>query len=108
MRVAVYCRISDDRRGLGRGVQRQLEDCAALATQRGWDVVGTYTDNDISAYSGKPRPKYRELLAAIGDQLVDVVVAWHPDRLHRSPVELEEFISLVERTGVTVETVRAG
>jgi hypothetical protein len=36
------------------------------------------------------------------------VVAWHPDRLHRSPVELEAFIDLVERSGVGVETVQAG
>lgn len=108
MRAAVYCRISDDRRGLGLGVKRQLEDCLALTEQRGWTFAGAYTDNDVSAYSGKPRPKYRELLDAIDAGLVDCVVAWHPDRLHRSPVELESFITLVERTGVTIETVRAG
>ena len=36
------------------------------------------------------------------------VVAWHPDRLHRSPKELETFIEAVEAHAVTVETVRAG
>lgn len=38
---------------------------------------------------------------------VNAVVAWHPDRLHRSPLKLEEFISLVEATGCRVETVQA-
>ncbi len=30
-RAAIYCRISDDREGLGLGVKRQEEDCLALA-----------------------------------------------------------------------------
>ncbi len=29
-------------------------------------------------------------------------------RLHRSPRELEDFIQLIDRTGTTVETVKAG
>ena len=36
------------------------------------------------------------------------MVAWHSDRLHRSPVELETFISTVEAAGIDVETARAG
>jgi site-specific DNA recombinase len=39
---------------------------------------------------------------------VDVVVAWDPDRLHRSPAELETFIVAVESAGVDVVTVQAG
>src|SRR4051794_41985186 len=39
---------------------------------------------------------------------VDVIVAWDPDRLHRSPAELEDFIAAVERAGVGVVTVQAG
>ena len=35
------------------------------------------------------------------------MVAWHSDRLHRSPVELETFISTVEAAGIDVETARA-
>lgn len=107
-RAALYCRISDDRRGQGLGVERQREDCHALATAKGWEVVRTFTDNDLSAYSGKPRPGYREMLTAVSAGSIDVLVAWHPDRLHRSPRELEEFITLVESRGVSVETVQAG
>jgi hypothetical protein len=36
------------------------------------------------------------------------IVAWHPDRLHRSPVELESFIDLLERCKATVVTVQGG
>jgi site-specific DNA recombinase len=55
VRAAVYCRISDDRRGLGLGVARQRQDCTELARRNGWQVAGTFIDNDVSAYSGKPR-----------------------------------------------------
>ncbi|MGK5169016.1 recombinase family protein [Geodermatophilus sp. CPCC 205761] len=107
-RAAVYCRISDDRRGLGLGVDRQRQDCHDLARRHGWEVVGTYVDNDVSAYSGKPRPQYAQLMGAVQGGQVDVVLAWDPDRLHRSPAELETFIAAVERAGVDVVTVQAG
>jgi site-specific DNA recombinase len=108
LRVAIYCRISDDRHGLRLGVQRQQEDCEALARRNGWQVTRTYVDNDISAYSGKRRPRYAALMAAVDAGEIDVVVAWDPDRLHRSPAELEDFIAAVERAGVGVFTCQAG
>lgn len=40
--------------------------------------------------------------------MINAVIAWHTDRLHRSPRELEEFIDICERAGVAVETVKAG
>jgi site-specific DNA recombinase len=108
VRAVVYCRISDDRRGLGLGVARQRQDCTELAGRNGWQVVATFVDNDISAYSGKLRLQYTELMAAVAAGGVDVIVAWDPDRLHRSPAELESFIAAVERAGVSVVTVQAG
>jgi site-specific DNA recombinase len=85
-RAAIYARISRDREGGGLGVDRQRDDCRALAARLGWDVVAVYTDNDLSAYAGKPRPGYRALLDAIDAGQVNAVIAWHPDRLHRSPM----------------------
>jgi site-specific DNA recombinase len=108
MRVATYTRISDDRQGLALGVERQREDCEALVLARGWTLTGRYVDNDLSAYSGKARPAYLQMLDAVRGGLVDGIVAWHPDRLHRSPRELEDFLAIVEQHRVTVETVRAG
>ncbi|MBW8767368.1 MAG: recombinase family protein [Geodermatophilales bacterium] len=108
VRAAIYCRISDDRRGLGLGVARQQQDCLALAGRHGWQVTAAFVDNDVSAYSGKPRPQYDQLTRAVHSGEVDVVVAWDPDRLHRSPAELEAFIAAVERAGVEVVTVQAG
>lgn len=108
LRAAVYARISLDRVGSGLGVERQLEDCRQLAAERGWDVMAVFSDNDVSAFSGKIRPGYRELLEYMRGNHVDVVVAWHVDRLHRSPVELEEYIGVSEATATMTVTVKAG
>lgn len=107
-RAAVYARISKDPTGTALGVERQRADCTALVEARGWDLAGIYIDNDVSAYSGKRRPEYERLLADLRAGDVDAVVAWHPDRLHRSPKELEPFIDAVEARGAAVETVTAG
>ena len=107
-KAAIYCRISDDREGLGLGVKRQEEDCLALAERNGWEVVEIFTDNDVSAYSGKLRPQYQEMIRRIKLNHFDVLIAWHNDRLHRSPRELEDFIDLCEKSKISVETVQAG
>lgn len=107
-RAAIYARISDDREGAGLGVARQQADCEALIAKRGWTVAEVYADNDLSAYSGKPRPDYKRMMHDLALGMFDVITAWHPDRLHRSNRELEDFIDAVEQAGVTVETVQAG
>jgi len=106
--AAIYARISEDREGRALGVGRQVGDCRALIERRGWTVAGEYTDNDLSAYTGRVRPAYRRLLDDVRSSRVEAIVAWHPDRLHRSPRELEEFIEIVEGAGIPVETVTAG
>ncbi|MGQ1796994.1 recombinase family protein [Kocuria oceani] len=39
---------------------------------------------------------------------VEVVLAWHTDRLHRSPLELEGYIDASEKYSITTLTVKAG
>jgi DNA invertase Pin-like site-specific DNA recombinase len=108
-RAVIYVRISQDRTGAGLGVDRQREDCEALAERNGWNIVETYVDNDVSAYKkGKRRPGYRRMLADLDEGLATAVIVWHTDRLHRSPLELEEYINLCEQRGVTTHTVQAG
>ena len=106
--AAIYCRISRDHDGLRAGVDRQEADCRAECERRGWTVTGLYADNDVSAYTGKARPGYNRLLTALASGTSNAVVAWHNDRLHRSPAELEDFISLVERTETRVAIVTGG
>ncbi len=106
--TVIYTRISKDREGAGLGVDRQRADCEELAQRLGWTVVATYTDNDLSAYSGKPRPGYEAMCQALKDGRAQTVIAWHTDRLHRRPVELESFIDLCDAQRIDVRTVKAG
>lgn len=106
--MGIYVRISRDREGAGLGVERQEQDCRALARKLGWRVVDVYSDNDLSAYSGKPRPNYKRMLADVHSGRVDAVIVWHTDRLHRSPTELEEYIAACEPRAVPTQTVKAG
>jgi len=80
--AAVYARISSDD-GQALGVKRQLEDCRKLAATLGWAVGDEYVDNDLSAYSGKPRPEYQRMLTDLADGGRDAVIVYHVDRLTR-------------------------
>ena len=106
--AAIYCRISDDKTGVAAGVERQEGDCRALAARLGLTVTHVLVDNSISAYSGKPRPQYRCLLELMKGGEIGTVLAFHQDRLQRSPVELEEYVDISEVGQVVTHTVLAG
>lgn len=108
MRVGLYTRISKDATGLGAGVARQEQDCRAKAEANGWTVARVYSDNDTSAYSGTPRPGYRQLLNDIKTGALDAVLVWHVDRLYRRTTELEEFIAICQPRNVPTYTVQSG
>jgi len=105
-RTAIYTRISSDPTGEQAGVTRQMEDCLALADSLGWTVVQTYTDNDRSAFNGKPRPGFEHMLAAMTRGDLDAVVCWHPDRLYRTLRDLTRLLDVA--AGVEVRTVNGG
>lgn len=94
MRIAIYCRISSDVEGKELGVKRQETDCREYVEKHwpGFTSITVFTDNDISAMGMKRRPEYQRMLKGIVRGEFDVVVAWHLDRLTRSPKELEEYI----------------
>ncbi|MGW3022455.1 recombinase family protein [Streptomyces sp. NPDC001221] len=108
VRAVIYTRISSDPTGRAAGVERQEKDCRSLARELGWKVVQVRRDNDISAYSGKTRPGFRELLADISAGRADAVLAWHSDRLYRRLPDLEDLIKAVQARHVPIRTVRAG
>ncbi|MCM6776440.1 recombinase family protein [Nocardia sp. CDC159] len=105
----IYVRISRDKEGAGLGVERQREDCEKLAAELGLTVAAIYDDNDTSAYAlRKPRKGFDAMNKALEAGEATKVLVWHTDRLVRRTAELESFIELCERHGVTVHTVKAG
>lgn len=107
-RAIIYGRMSMDRTGAGLGIGRQVADARELSARLGWEVAAVRSDNDMSAYSGKPRPGYRALLEDLKVGRGDAVICWHTDRLHRSPVELEGYIAVCEPRNIPTQTVKAG
>lgn len=110
MLADVYLRISDDREGLEVGVERQEEDCRALAASMGLTVRRVYRENDVgaSSLSRKPRSLYRAMIESVRKGEVKTVLAYSNSRLTRRPMELEEWIGLHAETGVQIHTVVSG
>lgn len=109
-KAVIYSRISNDPEGRELGVTRQEEDCRALAERLDLTIVGTFTDNDVSAstLSKKSRPQYDAMIATVEAREADTILAYSNSRLTRRPMELEGLIRLHERTGMSIRTVVSG
>lgn len=103
--AALYARISHDPLETGLGVERQIKDCTALAERRGWAVAEVFRDDDTSATSGRPRPRYLAMMDALASGRLGALVVWDVDRLTRTPRELEDVIDLAEKRGVALASV---
>jgi site-specific DNA recombinase len=88
--ATIYLRVSQDKSGEGLAVERQEAECRALAERNGWAIREVFTDNDISATTGKRRPAFEALLLSSPDR----VIVWHIDRLVRLSSELERVIAM--------------
>ena len=109
MRVAVYLRISKDHAGEALGVERQREDCLRYVSNRpGWGVTRVYADNDVSAVKSSPRPQFEAMLKAVKNGEIDVIVAYHLDRLLRRLSELERVFLICQENKTFIVTVADG
>lgn len=87
-RAALYVRLSEETDAT-TSPERQRDITASYAAARGWDVVGTYEDLDVSATHARlARPALDRLRADIGAGKVDVVIVWRLDRLARKVLDL--------------------
>lgn len=103
--AGIYARISSDADDDRLGVTRQVKDCTAEAKRRGWRVVDTYVDNDVSATRSKVRPEYRRMLADLEAGRITGMIVWDVDRLTRTPRELEDIIDLADRRGLSLASI---
>ncbi len=107
-RIAVYLRASQDRDGHGYSVARQREDVERLCQARGWTISETFTDNDVSALSRKPRPAFTAMMNKVDAGEFDIICARHMDRLLRRLTELENVLARCEAAGVAIVTASDG
>src|ERR1700687_2684896 len=94
---AVYTRKSSEE-GLEQdfnSLQAQREACEAFIKSQaseGWRIIKTaYVDGGLSSGTME-RPALQQLLADIGQGLVDIVVVYKVDRLTRSLADLAQMV----------------
>ena len=105
IRAAIYLRISLDQTGERLAVERQREDCEALAGARGWNVTEVYTDNSVSASKRSVRrPSYERMVADFHAAKFDALICYDLDRLTRQPRQLEDWIEAAEERGLLLVT----
>ncbi len=81
LRAAMYLRVSTGE----QTVENQIRDLDAAATQRGWVILASYTDQGISGAKGRDqRPALDGMLKDATRGKFDVVMCWAVDRMGRS------------------------
>jgi hypothetical protein len=104
-KAAIYLRISLDREMDGLAIDRQREQCDALAKYRQWQVVETYVDQSKSATDRtKVRPAYDQMVADYKAGAFDAIICYDLDRLTRQPRQLEDWIDASELRGLALVT----
>ena len=99
VRCARYARISFDKAGDEHGVTNQLADQQRVADSRGFVIVRTEVDNDISALNGKHRPGYEAVMAAAARGEIEVILVFQTSRFWRNRRERAEGIEILHKAG---------
>lgn len=103
-RVVIYARISVSLES-SVSLARQIESAEQYAAARGWQVVGTFKDDGVSATHNAPgaRAGWRALLDSPQD--FDVVLVWKVDRLARRVMDFLEADQELQKRGAAIAAV---
>lgn len=85
-------------------IARQLLSCRRYAEARGWEVVGEFIDDGVSATANKPedRKGWAALLAATD---FDAVIIWKVDRLARRVLDFLHADEALQKRGAGLVAV---
>ena len=102
LRCVFYVRVSTT--GHGQDPTMQTNDLKPFAAQRGWELVGEYTD--YCTGSKESRPELNRLLADAKLGKFDIVVVWKLDRYARSLKQLVNSVAAFAEQGVQFVSVK--
>ena len=71
-------------------IERQRDDCLAIAQQRGRTVTRTYEDTITASKRLAKRCNYDGMIADFGSDEFDAIICWHLDRLTRQDSQLAQ------------------
>jgi site-specific DNA recombinase len=96
-RCVLYARLSITKEE-SVSIARQLQSCRRYAEARGWEVVGEFIDDGVSATANRPedRKGWASLLSAGG---YDAVVIWKVDRLARRVLDFLHADETLQQRG---------
>lgn len=102
-RAGIYTRVSKDKRE-GRSVAEQETECRRDVERESWDLVGVYSDNNVSAsrYSTKERPDWLRFMKALRAGQIDIIVFWEMSRGTRHRREWAELAEVAEDRGLFI------
>lgn len=97
-RVILYGRVSEDRRD-GRSCTQQLSIGNRRAKTHGWDVVGEFSDNDMSAsqYATKEREDWLKVEEQIRAGRADILWLWEISRGTRDRIVWAHLVEACQR-----------
>jgi DNA invertase Pin-like site-specific DNA recombinase len=111
MRAVIYSRLSvvrDPERG-ALSLADQEERCAQAARARGWEVIETFREPDVTASSEDVwRPEFERMSQRVLDGAAEVVVCWALDRLFRRLTEAVSMLDAWRKAGGAVVVVSQG
>jgi DNA invertase Pin-like site-specific DNA recombinase len=94
-RAALYARVSTN----DQSTDLQLDGLRDLAARRGWQIQAEYIDQGISG-SKDHRPQLDQLMKAVHQGKLDIVVCWRFDRFARSVRHLVNALDTFRAVGV--------
>jgi len=106
MRAFVYCRVSTQEQATDDhySLDNQEARCRDYIKQRSWQLVKVL--KDVGSGKSAERPNYQELLLAIREKRVDVVVVYRLDRLSRNVVDVYSALDAFSRSEVGFASVQ--
>lgn len=102
-RCVLYARLSVTKEE-SVSIARQLRSCRRYAEARGWEVVGEYVDDGVSATVNRPENR-KGWMALLATPEFDAVVIWKVDRLARRVLDFLHADEALQRRGAGLVAV---
>ena len=98
LRYFLYTRKStEDKGSQERSIDDQIKDCEVLIEREHLHVLKPILKEEKSAKIENNRPRFSWMIEQIKAGKADGIIAWHPDRLSRNPIESAIIIDLLDK-----------
>ncbi len=103
IRVAAYCRVSLDSKGVSESLQSQVSHYTHIIKSKpNWRFIGIYFDNLVSGRKASLRRGFTRMLRHCEEDKIDLILVKNVSRFSRNTKELIEIIERLKELNVTV------